>query len=109
VHYAGLESHPQHRLALTQAAKQGAVLAFEVEGGQQAAWRVIDACKMISITANLGDTKSTITHPATTTHARLSDAEREAAGISDGLLRVAVGLESVPDLSSDLDRSLCLR
>jgi O-succinylhomoserine sulfhydrylase len=109
VHYAGLESHPQHRLALTQAAKQGAVLAFEVEGGQQAAWRVIDACKLISITANLGDTKSTITHPATTTHARLSDAEREAAGISDGLLRVAVGLESVPDLSSDLDRSLCLR
>jgi O-succinylhomoserine sulfhydrylase len=102
VHYAGLESHPQHRLALTQAAKQGAVLAFEVEGGQQAAWRVIDACKMISITANLGDTKSTITHPATTTHARLSDAEREAAGISDGLLRVAVGLESLDDIQADL-------
>lgn len=102
VHYAGLESHPQHRLALTQAAKHGAVLAFEVEGGQQAAWRVIDACKMISITANLGDTKSTITHPATTTHARLSDAEREAAGISDGLLRVAVGLESLDDIQADL-------
>ncbi|MCA3000148.1 MAG: O-succinylhomoserine sulfhydrylase [Rhodocyclaceae bacterium] len=102
VHYAGLESHPQHRLALTQAAKHGAVLAFEVEGGQQAAWRVIDACKMISITANLGDTKSTITHPATTTHARLSLAEREAAGISDGLVRVAVGLESLDDIQADL-------
>ncbi|MFM7459546.1 MAG: O-succinylhomoserine sulfhydrylase [Burkholderiales bacterium] len=102
VHYAGLESHPQHRLALTQAAKHGAVLAFEVEGGQDAAWRVIDACKMISITANLGDTKSTITHPATTTHARLSLAEREAAGISDGLVRVAVGLESLDDIQADL-------
>ncbi|MCE2723516.1 MAG: O-succinylhomoserine sulfhydrylase [Burkholderiales bacterium] len=102
VHYAGLELHPQHQLAATQATKQGAVLAFEVEGGQQAAWRVIDACKMISITANLGDTKSTITHPATTTHARLSDAEREAAGISDGLLRVAVGLESLDDIQADL-------
>ena len=107
VHYAGLESHPQHRLALTQAAKQGAVLAFEVEGGQQAAWRVIDACKMISITANLGDTKSTITHPATTTHARLSDAEREAAGISEGLIRIAVGLESIEDIERDLAQTLC--
>jgi O-succinylhomoserine sulfhydrylase len=109
VHYAGLPSHPQHQLALTQATKQGAVLAFEVEGGQDAAWRVIDACKLISITANLGDTKSTITHPATTTHARLSLAERGAAGISDGLVRVAVGLESFSDLSFDLDRLLCLR
>jgi O-succinylhomoserine sulfhydrylase len=109
VHYAGLPSHPQHQLALTQATKQGAVLAFEVEGGQDAAWRVIDACKLISITANLGDTKSTITHPATTTHARLSPAERGAAGITDGLVRVAVGLESFSDLSSDLDRLLFLR
>jgi O-succinylhomoserine sulfhydrylase len=106
VHYAGLESHPQHQLAVRQATKQGAVLAFEVEGGQDAAWRVIDACKLISITANLGDTKSTITHPATTTHARLSSAERDAAGICDGLVRVAVGLESVQDLQRDLAHSL---
>jgi len=106
VYYAGLESHPQHQLAATQATKQGAVLAFEVEGGQQAAWRVIDACKMISITANLGDTKSTITHPATTTHARLTQRERDAAGISDGLVRVAVGLESAQDLQRDLAQSL---
>jgi O-succinylhomoserine sulfhydrylase len=102
VHYAGLPSHPQHALAMRQSPKQGAVLAFEVEGGQDAAWRVIDACKLISITANLGDTKSTITHPATTTHARLSDAQREAAGISDGLVRVAVGLEGLDDIEGDL-------
>ena len=106
VHYAGLESHPQHALAMQQAPKQGAVLAFEVEGGQAAAWRVIDACKMISITANLGDTKSTITHPATTTHARLSSAERRLAGISDGLIRVAVGLEHLDDIAADLGRAL---
>ena len=102
VHYAGLESHPQYQLAMSQATMQGAVLAFEVEGGQDAAWRVIDACKMISITANLGDTKSTITHPATTTHARLTDAERAASGISDGMLRIAVGLEHVDDIEADL-------
>ena len=102
VHYAGLESHPQYQLAMSQATMQGAVLAFEVEGGQDAAWRVIDACKMISITANLGDTKSTITHPATTTHARLTNAERAASGISDGMLRIAVGLEHVDDIEADL-------
>jgi O-succinylhomoserine sulfhydrylase len=107
VHYAGLPSHPQHALAMRQSPKQGAVLAFEVEGGQDAAWRVIDACKLISITANLGDTKSTITHPATTTHARLSDAEREAAGISEGLIRIAVGLESIEDIERDLAQTLC--
>jgi O-succinylhomoserine sulfhydrylase len=106
VHYGGLPSHPQHALAMRQAPKQGAVLAFEVEGGRDAAWRVIDACKMISITANLGDTKSTITHPATTTHARLSDAERAAAGISEGLIRVAVGLEHADDIEADLLRGL---
>jgi len=82
------------------------VLAFEVEGGQAAAWRVIDACKMISITANLGDTKSTITHPATTTHARLSVDQRAAAGITDGLIRVAVGLEHLDDIAADLGRAL---
>jgi len=85
------------------------VLAFEVEGGQAAAWRVIDACKMISITANLGDTKSTITHPATTTHARLSQAERDKSGISEGLLRVAVGLEGFDDIERDLARGLIER
>ena len=83
VHYAGLESHPQYALAMRQAPMQGAVLAFEVVGGRDAAWRVIDGCKMISITANLGDTKTTITHPATTTHARLSQDERDESGISD--------------------------
>jgi O-succinylhomoserine sulfhydrylase len=107
VHYAGLPSHPQHALAMRQSPKQGAVLAFEVEGGRDTAWRVIDACKLISITANLGDTKSTITHPATTTHARLSDAEREAAGISEGLIRIAVGLESIEDIERDLAQTLC--
>lgn len=106
VHYAGLESHPQHALAMQQAPMQGAVLAFEVEGGRDAAWRVIDACEMISITANLGDTKTTITHPATTTHARLTQAARDESGISDGLLRVAVGLESVEDIERDLARGL---
>jgi O-succinylhomoserine sulfhydrylase len=87
---------------ILQATKQGAVLAFEVEGGRDAAWRVIDACSLISITANLGDTKSTITHPASTTHARLSQPERDAAGICEGLVRVAVGLESLDDIKADL-------
>jgi O-succinylhomoserine sulfhydrylase len=104
VHYAGLPSHPQHALAARQASAQGAVVSFEVKGGRDAAWRVIDAVKMISITANLGDTKTTITHPATTTHARVSQVERDAAGISDGLLRVAVGLENVEDICEDLQR-----
>ena len=104
VHYAGLPSHPQHALAARQASAQGAVVSFEVKGGRDAAWRVIDAVKMISITANLGDTKTTITHPATTTHARVSQTERDAAGISDGLLRVAVGLENVEDIFEDLQR-----
>jgi O-succinylhomoserine sulfhydrylase len=102
VHYAGLDSHPQYALAMKQAPMQGAVLAFEVDGGLDAAWRVIDGCKMISITANLGDTKTTITHPATTTHARLTEAERGAAGITDGLVRVAVGLEGIEDIEMDL-------
>ncbi len=104
VHYAGLPSHPQRALAARQASAQGAVVSFEVKGGRDAAWRVVDAVKMISITANLGDTKTTITHPATTTHARVSQAERDAAGISDGLLRVAVGLENVEDICEDLQR-----
>jgi O-succinylhomoserine sulfhydrylase len=102
VHYAGLPSHPQYALAQRQASAQGAVVSFEVSGGRDAAWRVVDAVKMISITANLGDTKTTITHPATTTHARVSQPERDAAGISHGLLRVAVGLENIEDICADL-------
>lgn len=102
VHYAGLESHPQYALAMRQAPQQGAVLAFEVKGGRDEAWRLIDALKILSITANLGDTKTTITHPATTTHARISQVEREAARIGDNLLRIAVGLEDVADLQADL-------
>lgn len=106
VHYAGLESHPQYALAYRQANAQGAVLAFEVKGGRSAAWKLVDALKMISITANLGDTKTTVTHPATTTHARISQAERDASGISEGLLRIAVGLEAVTDIQADLARGL---
>ena len=104
VHYAGLRSHPQHALAARQATAQGAVVSFEVKGGREAAWRVVDAVKMISITANLGDTKTTITHPATTTHARVSQTERDASGIAHGLLRVAVGLENIEDIYEDLQR-----
>ncbi len=106
VYYAGLTSHPQHALAMRQSALQGAVLSFEVKGARAEAWRVIDAVKMISITANLGDAKTTITHPATTTHARISQAERDAAGIGENLLRVAVGLEWIEDIQCDLQRGL---
>ena len=105
VFYPGLESHPQHRLAAQQQAGAGGIVSFEVRGGQDAAWRVIDATRMVSITANLGDVKTTITHPATTTHGRLTDAERSAAGISGGLIRVAVGLEDVADIQQDLARA----
>ena len=106
VHYAGLESHPQYALAYRQANAQGAVVSFEVNGGKDAAWKVVDSVRMISVTANLGDTKSTITHPATTTHARITQRERDASGISDGLLRVAVGLEAVGDIQLDLSQGL---
>ncbi len=104
--YPGLPSHPQYDLAKHQQKSGGGIVAFEVKGGQQAAWRVVDATRMISITANLGDVKTTLTHPATTTHGRLSADQRNAAGISDGLLRVAVGLESVRDIQADLARGL---
>ncbi|QKT04604.1 O-succinylhomoserine sulfhydrylase [Ectothiorhodospiraceae bacterium 2226] len=106
VHYPDLPSHPQHALAARQQKAGGGVLAFEVKGGREAAWRVIDATRLHSITANLGDTKSTITHPATTTHGRLTDEARAAAGISQGLIRIAVGLEDVEDLQQDLARGL---
>ncbi len=102
VYYPGLESHPQHRLAIGQQRLGGAIVSFEVEGGRDAAWRVIDACRTMSITANLGDTRTTITHPASTTHGRLTAEARAAAGIVEGLVRIAVGLESVEDLKRDL-------
>jgi O-succinylhomoserine sulfhydrylase len=104
--YPGLPSHPQHALAMRQQRAGGAIISFEVRGGREAAWRVIDSTRMISITANLGDTKSTITHPGTTTHGRISAEARARAGIREGLLRVAVGLESVKDLREDLARGL---
>lgn len=107
VYYAGLESHPQHELAKRQQENGfGAVVSFEVHGGKEAAWRFIDATRMLSITANLGDTKTTITHPASTTHGRLSPEERNAAGIQDGLVRIAVGLEELADIRTDLERGL---
>ncbi|HEB56505.1 MAG TPA: O-succinylhomoserine sulfhydrylase [Gammaproteobacteria bacterium] len=106
VHFPGLESHPQHDLACTQQRDFGGVLSFEVKGGKQAAWKVIDATRLLSITANLGDAKSTITHPATTTHGRLTDEERAQAGITDGLIRISVGLEDIDDIKADLVRGL---
>lgn len=104
VHHPGLVSHPQHELARQQQQDFGGVLSFELKGGREDAWRFIDATRLLSITANLGDTKSTITHPATTTHGRLTPEQREEAGISDGLIRIAAGLESVNDLRRDLER-----
>ncbi len=106
VHYAGLESHPQHALAARQQSAFGGVVAFEMKGGRDAAWRVIDGTRMISITGNLGDTRTTITHPATTTHGRVERERREAAGITEGLLRVAVGLEDIEDIQADLSRGM---
>ena len=106
VYYAGLPSHPQHELARRQQSAFGAVVSFEVKGGKEAAWRFIDATRVISITTNLGDTKTTIAHPATTSHGRLSPQERANAGIRDNLIRVAVGLEDVADLKADLARGL---
>ncbi|WP_346299073.1 PLP-dependent transferase, partial [Halomonas sp. BM-2019] len=111
VHYSGLASHPQHALAARQQQGFGAVLGFEVKGsevkgGREAAWSVIDATRLLSITGNLGDVKTTITHPATTTHGRLSDDQKAIAGISDNLIRVAVGLEAIEDIRADLARGL---
>jgi O-succinylhomoserine sulfhydrylase len=104
VYHPGLASHPQHELAGRQQRGYGGIVSFELDGGQQDGWAFIDALRVFSITANLGDTKSTVTHPATTTHGRLSPEQRAAAGISDGLIRLAVGLESVTDLQADLER-----
>lgn len=102
VNYPGLTSHPQHELARRQQTSGGGIVSFEVKGGREAAWKLIDSTRLLSITANLGDVKTTITHPATTTHGRLTDAEREAAGIREGLIRIAVGLEHIDDIKKDL-------
>jgi O-succinylhomoserine sulfhydrylase len=104
--YPGLPSHPQHALAMAQQKTGGGIVAFDLKGGKDAAWKLIDATKLLSITANLGDTKSTITHPSSTTHSRMTPEQRDAAGIGDGLVRVAVGLESVSDIKADLARGL---
>ena len=106
VHYPGLKSHPQHALSSRQQSAAGGIVSFEVKGGRAAAWQLIDATRLISITANLGDTKSTITHPATTTHGRLSDEEKQLSGISEGLIRIAVGLEDIDDLKRDIETGL---
>ena len=106
VHYPGLACHPQRALVGSQQRTGGAILAFTVRGGREAAWRVIDSTRLLSITANLGDVKTTITHPATTTHGRLTPAQRAEAGIGEGLIRVAVGLEDPADIQADLVRGL---
>ena len=107
VYYPGLESHPQHKLAMAQqSGLGGAVLSFVVKGERAGAWVVSDATKICSVTSNLGDTKTTITHPSTTSHGRLSEAQRLAAGITQGMLRLSVGLEDVEDLKADLQRGL---
>ncbi len=108
VYYPGLASHPQHELAKRQQRGSGAIVSFDVKGGRAAAWRVIDSTRLVSITGNLGDVKTTITHPASTTHGRISPEARAAAGIGEGLIRLSVGLEAVEDLQADLDRGLKL-
>ena len=102
VFYSGLEDHSQHLLAKSQQSAFGGVLSFRVKGDRAAAWRFIDATRMVSITANLGDAKSTITHPATTTHGRLTDEEKKQSGITDNLIRVSVGLENIDDIKADM-------
>ncbi|WP_372521614.1 O-succinylhomoserine sulfhydrylase [Sulfuricaulis sp.] len=106
VYYPGLASHPQHELARKQQSGFGGIVSFELDGGKDAAWKLIDSTRVISITANLGDTKSTITHPATTTHGRLTPEQRLDAGISDGLIRISVGLEDLEDIKKDLAHGL---
>jgi O-succinylhomoserine sulfhydrylase len=106
VYYPGLTSHPQHALAGRQQSAFGGIVAFEVNGGKAAAWKLVDGVRLFSITANLGDTRSTITHPATTTHGRLTSEQRAEAGIDDGLIRLSIGLEDIEDLKRDLARGL---
>ena len=106
VFYPSLASHPQHALAMRQQKLGGGIVSFELKGGKDAAWHLIDSTRMLSITANLGDTRTTITHPASTTHGRISPEARAAAGVSDGLIRIAVGLEALTDIQADLARGL---
>ncbi len=106
VYYGGLASHPQHQLATKQQSAYGAVLAFEVNGGQKEAWKVIDSVNLFSRTGNLGDVKSTITHPYTTTHGKVSVADKKEANILPNLLRLSIGLEHIDDLKKDLDQAL---
>lgn len=106
VFYPGLKSHPQYQLAKLQQTGAGGLLSFRVKGGQKQAWQVIDSTELLSITANLGDTKTSITHPATTTHSRIEAEERLAAGITDNLVRISVGLESIADIKKDLEKGL---
>jgi O-succinylhomoserine sulfhydrylase len=106
VYYPGLKSHPQYALAKRQQKTGGGIVSFDLKGGKDAAWKLIDSTQLLSITANLGDAKSTITHPATTTHSRITAEERAAAGIGDGLVRIAVGLEHVDDVKADVLRGL---
>lgn len=106
VFYAGLKEHPGHDLATRQQRGYGGVLSFRVKGGQSAAWHCIDSTQMVSLTANLGDAKTTIVHPASTTHSRISQQQRDESGITDNLIRVAVGLEDIDDIQADLARGL---
>ena len=106
IYFPGLESHPQHDIAVRQQKDFGGIVAFDVIGGKEAAWHVVDRLKLMSITANLGDVKTTITHPATTTHGRITPELRAAAGVGDGLLRISAGLETIDDLIADLDQAL---
>lgn len=106
VYYPGLESHPQHQLAMQQQSGYGGMLSFEVDGDKAAAWHVMDSCEMISLSVNLGDTRTIITHPATTSHGRLTPEERERAGVADKLIRLSVGLEAVEDIIADLTLGL---
>ncbi|MDD3608613.1 MAG: O-succinylhomoserine sulfhydrylase [Halothiobacillaceae bacterium] len=109
VYYPGLPDHPQHALAAAQQSAFGGIVSFELHGGREAAWRLIDSTRLLSITANLGDVKTTITHPASTTHGRLTPEQREAAGIKESLVRIAVGLENPADIQADLARGLSAR
>ncbi|MGA1696488.1 MAG: PLP-dependent transferase, partial [Arenicellales bacterium] len=108
VFYPGLSTHPGHLLALQQQRGFGGIVAFEIHGSQADAWQMIDQTRLLSITANLGDAKSTITHPASTTHARISEKQRQAAGITENLIRIGVGLEHPDDVKADLRRGLDL-
>jgi len=106
VYYPGLKSHPGFDIAAKQQKRSGGVVSFKVSGGKEKAWKIIDSTEMLSITANLGDTKTTITHPATTTHGRLTPEQREEVGISDGLIRIALGLEDIEDIINDVSIGL---